>query len=110
MGAEASSLMAKYFKKMKQDPAMARDVQGQKKLFKKIFNALDKDGNGFIEGRELSGLTKGLSKSVEEVRKTPLSESEMRSILKVADRNNDGRIDFDEFCGMMFSVSSVIIQ
>ena len=110
MGSEASSLMTKYFKKMKQDPSMAGDVQGQKKLFKKIFHALDKDGNGFIEGRELSGLVNGLSKSVEEVKKRPLSELEIRSILKVADRNNDGKIDFDEFCGMMFSVSSVIIK
>mmetsp|Transcript_15272 Transcript_15272/g.26013 ORF Transcript_15272/g.26013 Transcript_15272/m.26013 type:complete len:110 (-) Transcript_15272:56-385(-) len=109
MGSEASSLMTKYFKKMKQDPSMAGDVQGQKKLFKKIFHALDKDGNGFIEGKEISGLVKELSKAVTEVRKRPLSENEIRSILKVADRNNDGRIDWGEFCGLMFSVSSIVI-
>ena len=109
MGSEASSLMAKYFKKRKEDPSLARNVEKQTKMFKKIFNALDKDGNGFIEGKEISGLVKELSKAVTEVRKRPLSENEIRSILKVADRNNDGRIDWGEFCGLMFSVSSIVI-
>lgn len=109
MGSEASTLMIKYFKKMKTDPSLPIDTTKQTKTFKKIFSILDKDGNGTIDGQEIPLLIKELRKAMESAGKRNVSESEIKQILRVADQNRDGMIDFSEFCGMMFSISRVCV-
>ena len=102
MGANGSSLMVDYYKKMIKEPYMPQSKQ--KELLKKVFNAIDKDNNGYIEGQELAGLAKALSKGIEEVRNSPLSDAEFRKIKSQADKNKDGKLDFNEFCEMIFAI------
>lgn len=110
MGSEASSLMVQYFNKMHTDPTLKGDAQRQTKIFGKIFKLLDKDGNGTIDNNEIPTLMKELKKAIEKAGKRQVTENEVQHILRVSDKNKDGEIDFQEFCGMMFAVSMVCFQ
>ena len=94
--------MIEYFKKMKKDPSMS--VKRQRAMLKNVFSSLDKDCNGFIDYDELPGLSKALGATLQEIRGTPLTDNEFESIKKIADRNRDGKIDFEEFCNMIFTI------
>merc|ERR1711974_351493 len=107
MGNDASTIMTKYYKKINTDSAYARDSKAQTKTFTKLFALLDSDGNGVIEGSEIPVLVSKLKSSYEAARNKPLTEDKVQAILKIADQNDDGKIDFDEFCGMMFSVAKM---
>ena len=56
---------------------------------RKAFKELDLDGNGFITRKEF--------KSVMKKQSVKYTESQMNAMLKEADINGDGKIDYDEF-------------
>jgi Ca2+-binding EF-hand superfamily protein len=53
------------------------------------FNAMDKDGNGYIEKRELKNLLLALGESP--------TDKDVDDMFKAADVNGDGQISFEEF-------------
>lgn len=55
----------------------------------KCFNALDKDGNGFIEATELRAISKELGRE--------LDSAEADECLKDIDINKDNKISYEEF-------------
>eukprot|EP01135_Chromosphaera_perkinsii_P003658 Nk52_evm37s250 gene=Nk52_evmTU37s250 len=63
----------------------------------KAFRAIDLDGNGYLTEDELM---KVLTKNGE-----AMSPAEVKSIMKEADRNGDGVLDYEEFCSMMVSTA-----
>ena len=56
---------------------------------RKAFNNLDLDGNGYITKKEF--------KSVMRKQRGKFSEKQLDEMLKEADTNGDGKIDYDEF-------------
>ena len=56
---------------------------------RRTFNELDRDGNGYISKEEFKGVMRkqGL----------PLKKSQLNAIMAEADKNGDGKIDYDEF-------------
>ena len=60
----------------------------------KAFDAVDKDGDGFIAYEELSAAVVTLSGE-------KLSDAEVEEMLKEVDTNQDGKIDFTEFVQAM---------
>ncbi len=57
------------------------------------FKVFDKDGDGYITGVELKLVMKQLGED--------LSDEQLADMMREADNNGDGRIDFSEFCKMM---------
>ena len=57
------------------------------------FRVFDKDGSGFIDAEGLRHITKSLGENLE--------ESELEEMLKEADLDKDGKINFDEFLKIM---------
>lgn len=53
----------------------------------------DKDGDGYITAVELKLVMKQLGEE--------LSQEQLSDMMREADGNGDGRIDFNEFCKMM---------
>ena len=53
----------------------------------------DKDGSGFIDAEGLRHITKSLGENLE--------ESELEEMIKEADLDKDGKINFDEFLKIM---------
>lgn len=66
-----------------------------KKNLKAAFDSFDKSKTGTITKNDLKGLCK------EERAKKITSKKDAKRIMKEADTNGDGEIDFDEFCEMM---------
>ncbi|KAF5823427.1 putative protein kinase CAMK-CDPK family [Helianthus annuus] len=62
------------------------------------FSYFDKDGSGFITVNEIQQSCKELG----------IDESQIDDIIKEADLNNDGRIDYNEFVAMMQKESAVV--
>ena len=56
---------------------------------RKVFNQLDSDGNGYITKKEF--------KSMMRKQKCRFTETQIDAMLKEADKNGDGKIDYDEF-------------
>ncbi len=52
-----------------------------------IFKALDKNGDGFIGAKELSGMMKNIGQKC--------SKKEIRNMIKIADVNKDGKVDLE---------------
>mmetsp|Transcript_133488 Transcript_133488/g.198445 ORF Transcript_133488/g.198445 Transcript_133488/m.198445 type:complete len:109 (-) Transcript_133488:21-347(-) len=107
MGKEASTLMGNYLKEMNTDPEYARNPRKQTKTLTKLFEAIDDDKSGSIDGKEIKVLTKQLKKSFEQVRKRKLKDIELNAILSHSDHDRDGTIDFKEFCQMMNAVAAL---
>jgi len=57
------------------------------------FKQFDKDGNGFIDASELKKTMRELGQN--------LTDDEIESMMKEADTNGDGKIDYQEFLKMM---------
>ncbi|XP_060085138.1 uncharacterized protein LOC132564497 [Ylistrum balloti] len=53
------------------------------------FKVFDRDGNGWIDAKELENIVKMLGED-------PLKETDVNDMMKIADTNNDGKIDYDE--------------
>eukprot|EP00800_Vazella_pourtalesii_P023883 TRINITY_DN992_c0_g2_i1.p1 TRINITY_DN992_c0_g2~~TRINITY_DN992_c0_g2_i1.p1 ORF type:complete len:114 (-),score=43.80 TRINITY_DN992_c0_g2_i1:90-431(-) len=60
---------------------------------KQAFNVFDKDGNGKISKDELRDVMKSLGET--------MLESELDEMMREADSNGDGEVDFEEFKRMM---------
>ena len=56
---------------------------------KKAFAVMDTNGDGVVTKEELRNLLKGLGEEVD--------DSVVDEMIKIADENNDGKIQFDEF-------------
>lgn len=56
---------------------------------RKVFNQLDSDGNGYITKKEF--------KSMMRKQRCKFTETQIEAMLKEADKNGDGKIDYDEF-------------
>ncbi|KAL2157282.1 hypothetical protein VTH06DRAFT_6220 [Thermothelomyces fergusii] len=59
----------------------------------KAFAVFDKDKNGTISSDELRNVLKSLGEK--------LTDEEVDEMIKIADRNGDGVIDYNEFVGIM---------
>ena len=57
---------------------------------KKAFAVMDKNGDGVVEKDELRTLLQGLGEDV--------TEEVIDEMIKIADTNGDGKVDFNEFC------------
>ena len=57
------------------------------------FSAFDLDGDGTITSAEIGDVMKKLGKHP--------TEEQLKAIVSEFDENNNGRIDFDEFCELM---------
>uniref|UniRef100_A0AC34QQ99 EF-hand domain-containing protein n=1 Tax=Panagrolaimus sp. JU765 TaxID=591449 RepID=A0AC34QQ99_9BILA len=60
---------------------------------KAVFDELDVDGDNFITRSELRTAFQRMN--------VTLSDQEIKAIYKHVDKNNDGKINFEEFCLMM---------
>eukprot|EP00904_Undaria_pinnatifida_P000824 jgi/Undpi1/10742/HiC_scaffold_29.g13190.m1 len=69
-------------------------LQGQdERDYMAIFNMLDRDNNGYVDVDELTNL--------HSTTKERLTMLEAKTILQVADKNGDGRMNYEEFLEMM---------
>lgn len=59
------------------------------------FRIFDMDGNGFIDAKELKVTMCNLGEN--------LSDRDVKRMMKLADKNSDGKIDYEEFISMMYN-------
>uniref|UniRef100_A0A7S2U3J4 Calmodulin n=1 Tax=Lotharella oceanica TaxID=641309 RepID=A0A7S2U3J4_9EUKA len=62
----------------------------------RIFQIFDKDGDGYINYDDLSGVMKDLGEE--------LTDDEIRDMMHQADTSHDGKIDYQEFMSLMMSL------
>jgi len=60
---------------------------------RKTFNIFDIDGNGYISADEIKKTMAHLGEN--------LTDDEVNDMIKAADKNGDGRIDLNEFSGLL---------
>jgi calmodulin len=65
----------------------------QEEELRQAFRVFDKDGDGYITAVELKLVMKQLGEE--------LSQEQLSDMMREADGNGDGKIDFGEFCKMM---------
>ncbi|KAG0492728.1 hypothetical protein HPP92_006126 [Vanilla planifolia] len=63
---------------------------------KEAFNVFDKDRNGFISASELSNVMMGLGEK--------LTDEEVSQMIKEADLDGDGQVNYDEFVRMTIAI------
>jgi len=61
---------------------------------RQAFRVFDIDSNGFIDANELKITMFNLGEN--------LSDKDLKHMLKLADKNKDGKIDYEEFISMMY--------
>lgn len=61
--------------------------------FKEVFGLFDKDGDGTISTKELGTVMRTLGQNP--------TDAEIEQMIKEVDVDNNGEIDFGEFCGLM---------
>jgi len=61
---------------------------------RQAFRIFDIDGNGYVDANELKITMFNLGEN--------LSDKDIKQMLKLADKNKDGRIDYEEFIHMMY--------
>jgi calmodulin len=71
-----------------------KDTDTEEELLE-AFKVFDRDGNGFITSHELRNIMNSLGEG--------LSPEEIEEMIKEADLDNDGQIDYEEFVKMMMS-------
>merc|ERR1712137_266169 len=106
MGAEQSTVeLARHLKRMRTDEPYAQDEAAKQENLKKIFNAIDADGNGLIDKKEVDTMWSAFKKAfknaadkekglVKDLR--ALDEFDFQE-MKNLDYNKDGKFDFREF-------------
>ncbi|KAK2365185.1 calmodulin [Trifolium repens] len=72
-----------------------KEAQAEKEL-KEAFWVFDKDKDGYISSNELRSVLRGIGEKV--------TEEELDQMIKMADLNGDGLIDYQEFIRMMLHV------
>ena len=68
---------------------MSKLSSEQAEELKKAFAVMDTNGDGVVTKEELKGLLKGLGEDV--------SDDVVDEMIKIADENGDGKIQFEEF-------------
>ena len=68
-------------------PSLTKDQIDE---LKKAFQVMDSNGDGVVTKEELSNLLKGLGEDV--------TNDIVDEMIKIADENGDGKIQFEEFC------------
>lgn len=63
---------------------------GKKDLYQEIFHSFDSDGNGYLSVRELGKCMKALG--------SKYSAKEIKFLIKCADKDENEKMDMDEFC------------
>ncbi len=66
---------------------------------KEAFKVFDKDGNGYISAAELRHIMTNLGEK--------LTDEEVDEMIREADVDGDGQINYDEFVDMMMQVSAM---
>jgi calmodulin len=66
---------------------------GEDEELRQAFAVFDKDGNGFISSAELRQVMANLGEA--------LSQEEVDAMIKEADNDGDGQVNFEEFKKMM---------
>merc|ERR1719461_2046319 len=72
---------------------MATTKESKRETFRKVFKEFDKDGDSFINKKELKNLLARW--------KVIVSDEEADDIMNEIDKNKDGKIDFNEFYDYM---------
>lgn len=74
---------------------MAKKIDGndREEEIRQAFKVFDKDGNGYVTADELKAVMASLGEK--------LSDAEVMEMVKEADSNGDGKIDYQEFVKMM---------
>ncbi|NXY91894.1 CALMS protein, partial [Alcedo cyanopectus] len=69
-----------------------REAEGEEEI-REAFRVFDKDGNGYISAAELRHVMTNLGEK--------LTDDEVDEMIKEADCNNDGQVNYEEFVRMM---------
>ena len=83
------------FEEFLQMLAQKTDAHGEEEELRAAFKVFDKDGNGFISASELRGVMQNLGEV--------LSQEDVDAMIKEADVDGDGQVNFEEFKKMMKS-------
>ena len=112
---QSSELLADHVLKTVEDDAYAKDKAQQEENMKKLFQELDKDNNGAIDGKEVKGLfdiiTEGYEMAavnVVEGSNTELTKSQVQTLCKSVDANKDQKLQFNEFVALVESLSRIL--
>lgn len=80
----------KMMARRKQQPDESKSLDDQMREFFKVF---DRDGNGFIDAQELHYTMTNLGEKI--------SDADVKEMIREADLDGDGRINYEEFIKMM---------
>ncbi|KAI5397774.1 Calmodulin-3, variant 2 [Lathyrus oleraceus] len=72
-----------------------KDTDAEEEL-REAFKVFDKDQNGYISASELRHVMMNLGEK--------LSDEEVKQMIKEADMDGDGQVDYDEFVKMMMAI------
>jgi len=72
----------------------SRENKTDEKELRQAFKVFDIDGNGVIDAKELKITMFNLGEN--------LSDKDLKQMLKAADKNKDGKINYEEFIAMMY--------
>lgn len=75
--------------------AAPKDALFEQKV-KAAFKVFDKDGLGYVGTKEMKSILSTIGE--------PLSEEDLKELIKEADPNGEGTINYSEFIKIMFSV------
>ncbi|KAL5014105.1 hypothetical protein ScPMuIL_008375 [Solemya velum] len=79
------------FKKLMKKQSKSREKEKDDMI--RAFRMFDKDGNNYIDKKELKRVMSELGET--------LSEDEISEMLRIADSNKDGKIDYQEFASFL---------
>merc|ERR1711934_302748 len=123
MGQSGSKgLMEEHFLRMKSDPDYAKvdlDMLAANpnctiaechsseyiKATSALFEILDADSSGFLDGKELPELAKELLKVYKKITKSSLANDKVQSIICANDFDEDNKLSYEEFSGIMDDVN-----
>mmetsp|Transcript_5776 Transcript_5776/g.6423 ORF Transcript_5776/g.6423 Transcript_5776/m.6423 type:complete len:96 (-) Transcript_5776:356-643(-) len=90
---------------MSEIDAILNDDQKLTEVAKAAFDAVDTDGSGYIEHKELKQVMETVAK---DIGIGSPSDDDVKEVLKELDQNNDGKISLDEFKVLIKQVLEVM--
>ena len=72
-----------------------QDTDSEEEIVEAAFKVFDKDGNGFISAAELRHVMTNLGEK--------LTDEEVDEMIREADVDGDGQVNYDEFVKMMMA-------